>query len=140
LKKVSTQIGMVSVDTNVVVRLLTNDDPDQFRQSYKIFANEQVFIPDTVILETEWVLRYAYKFEAEQISGAFSKLFGLPNSHLRSANDLALALEWYDKGLEFADALHLSQSQHCRRMLTFDRRFAARSSQIDSTPVRLIGS
>ncbi len=50
---------MISVDTNIIVRLLTKDDVEQFQQSLKLFQEEDIFICDTVILETEWVLRFA---------------------------------------------------------------------------------
>ncbi|WP_225895747.1 PIN domain-containing protein [Dendronalium phyllosphericum] len=51
---------MVAVDTNIIVRLLTQDDELQYRKSREIFQNKNIFIPDTVVLETEWVLRFAY--------------------------------------------------------------------------------
>jgi predicted nucleic-acid-binding protein len=128
---------MISVDTNIVVRLLAKDDLDQFHRSSEIFSTQEVFIPDTVILETEWVLRYAYEFEPGQINGAFRKLFGLTNVHLRDATEVALAIEWHEDGIDFADALHLAQSQHCQQMLTFDRRFVNSSKQITTCPVRV---
>ena len=53
---------MVAVDTNIVVRLLTQDDELQYQKSLEIFQTQDVFIPDTVILETEWVLScHAFK-------------------------------------------------------------------------------
>ena len=128
---------MIGVDTNIVVRLLAKDDIDQFQRSSEIFSTQEVFIPDTVILETEWVLRYAYGLEPGQINEAFSKLFGLPNVHLRDATEVALAIEWHENGIDFADALHLAQSRHCQQMLTFDRRFVNRSKQITICPVRV---
>jgi len=48
---------MISIDTNVIVRLLTQDDPVQFKKSQELFKNHEIFITDTVVLETEWVLR-----------------------------------------------------------------------------------
>ena len=129
--------GMISVDTNIVVRLLAKDDLDQFQRSSEIFSTQEVFIPDTVILETEWVLRYAYGFEPGQINDAFRKLLGLTNVHLRDAAVVALAVDWYENGIDFADALHLAQSQHCQKMLTFDRRFVNRAKQITTCPVRV---
>lgn len=56
--------GIIAVDTNVVVRLLTQDDELQFNKSVEIFRESAVFIPDTVILETELVLRFAYKWDS----------------------------------------------------------------------------
>jgi predicted nucleic-acid-binding protein len=43
---------MIVVDTNVVVRLLTQDDELQFNKSVEIFREQAVFIPDTVILQS----------------------------------------------------------------------------------------
>jgi predicted nucleic-acid-binding protein len=131
---------MTAVDTNIVVRFLTRDDPVQFEQSVRIFSAYEVFIPDTVILEAEWVLRYAYEFDSEQVVEAFRKLFGLPNVHLRDTKSIALALQWHEHGLDFADALHLALSQHGQDMQTFDQRFVRRSERITSCPVRLPAS
>ncbi|WP_287265562.1 hypothetical protein [Moorena sp. SIO3A2] len=69
---------MIAVDTNVVVRLLTQDDQLQFNKSVEIFRKQEVFIADTVILETEWVLRFAYKFKPAAICQGLRNLFGLP--------------------------------------------------------------
>lgn len=126
---------MISVVTNIVVRFLAKDDLDQFKRSSDIFSTHEVFIPETVILETEWVFRYAYEFEPGQINDAFRKLFGLPNVRLRDATEAALAIEWHENGIDFADALHLAQSQHCQQMLTFDHRFVNRSKKITACPV-----
>lgn len=83
---------MVAVDTNILVRLLTQDDELQHQKSLEIFKTQDVFIPDTVILETEWVLRFAYKFQPREICEALRKLFGLPNVHLANASLIAQLL------------------------------------------------
>jgi predicted nucleic-acid-binding protein len=56
---------MIAVDTNIVVRLLTQDDERQYSKILKLFQEQDIFIPDTVLLETEWVLRFAYHFNAD---------------------------------------------------------------------------
>ena len=58
--------------------------------------------------------------------------------HLRNAAEMALALEWYGHGLDFADALHLAQAAHCTRLVTFDRRFVARAERISGVRVALV--
>lgn len=130
---------MIAVDTNVVVRFLMIDDPDQSARARQLFASEQVFIPDTVVLETAWVLGYSYELDKTTIAAGLRRLFGLANVHLRDAAEMALALEWHDHGLDFADALHLAQSAHCTRMMTFDRRFVARGEGISGVGVELVG-
>lgn len=129
---------MIAVDTNVVVRLLVPDDPDQSARARDLFAAEQVFIPDTVVLETAWVLAYSYELDKDAIAAGLRRLFGLPNVQLRDAAEMGLALEWYGRGLDFADALHLVQSAHCARLLTFDRRFVARGAGVSGVAVALV--
>ena len=117
---------MIAVDTNIVIRLLTQDDKQQYEKSVKLFQQD-IFIPDTVILEAEWVLRSRYKFGTSDLCGAFTRLFGLPNVHVVDADLLAQVLQWHENGLDFADAFHLAQSQNCSAMYTFDDRFLRRA-------------
>ncbi len=127
---------MISVDTNVIVRLLTKDDVEQFQQSLKLFQEKEIFICETVILETEWVLRFAYKFSPSEICQAFTRLFGLPNVYLANANAIAQVLEWHQLGLDFADAFHLAQSQHCSQLYTFDRKFLQKAKNLTECEVK----
>ena len=129
---------MISVDTNVIVRLLTKDDLEQFQRSLKLFQEKNIFICDTVILETEWVLRFAYKFSPLKIYQALTRLFGLPNVYLSNANadckadpcGIAQVLELHQQGLDFADAFHLVQSQQCSQLYTFDRQFLNKAKNL----------
>jgi len=67
---------MIAVDTNVIVRFLTKDDEAQYQKAYRIFAESaQLFIPTTVILETEWVLRFSYRFSSDRIGYALSGVY-----------------------------------------------------------------
>ncbi len=126
---------MISVDTNIIIRLLTRDDDLQYKKAYSIFESNKIFIPDTVILETEWVLRFAYQFSPEEICTALTKLFGLKNVHLTNATQISQAIEWYRNGLDFADALHLAHSQDYKKMYTFDKRFSTKSKGLTSCQV-----
>jgi predicted nucleic-acid-binding protein len=121
---------MVAVDTNIIVRLLTQDDELQYEQSLEIFQSQDIFISDTVILETEWVLRFAYKFQPSEICQALSKLFGLPNVYLANASLIAQVLQWHENGLDFADAFHLAHGKHCSELYTFDEKFVKRASEL----------
>jgi predicted nucleic-acid-binding protein len=126
---------MIAVDTNIVVRFLTQDDPEQYQKSVHLFSTQDIFLADTVMLETEWVLCYAYAYEPAQILLAFRKLCGLPNIHLRDADAIAFALAGYEAGLDFANALHLAQASQCEGMITFDQRFINRARRLNVIPV-----
>ena len=127
---------MIAIDTNIIVRLLTKDDPKQYTASRKLFETAKVHIPDTVILETEWVLRFAYDFEPAQICGAFRKLFGLPNITLSNQFIVSQAIDWHEKGLDFADAFHLALSQNLASLKTFDEKFIKKSKDLCACTVQ----
>ena len=111
---------MIAVDTNIVVRFLTRDDEPQFQKALALFESQDIFIPDTVVLETECVLRYAYDFEPVAIYGAFTKLFGLPNVHLFNPTIVALAIQGHIQGLDLDDTFHLNQCQQYNQFNTFE--------------------
>lgn len=54
---------MLAVDTNVIVRLLTGDDPVQSPQARSVFAEGEILIVTSVLLETEPVLRRVYRYD-----------------------------------------------------------------------------
>ena len=123
---------MISVDTNIIIRLLTRDNEQQYKKAYVVFEKENVFISETVLLESEWVLRYAYKFSREQVGEAFLLLLGLSNIHVTNPVAVHVAVQWHLRGLDFADAIHLAMSQHCQKMLTFDLKFVKKAKDISS--------
>lgn len=125
-----------AIDTNVVVRFLTNDHPQQGAVARAVVEDGDIFLPTTVLLETEWVLRSAYNFEAAQIIQALRGLAGLPGILVEAPSSLAQALEWMERGMDFADALHLSGSERCTAFLTFDRRLSDRAGTLTSPPVQ----
>ena len=47
---------VIAADTNVIIRLLTDDEPRQTEQARRLFETETIFLPKTVLLEAEWVL------------------------------------------------------------------------------------
>ena len=118
---------MTGVDTNIVVRFLTGDDPAQSEKARAVLKKSDVFVPETVMLEAEWVLRHAYDFESPAIHDAFSKLCGLPNVVLSNPHRMLTALQWYAEGMDFADALHLASSQGCRTFFSFDRKLGSKA-------------
>jgi predicted nucleic-acid-binding protein len=128
---------MIAADTNVIVRLLTRDDELQYKKAFALFRSQTVFIPDTVIQETEWVLRYAYEFSNDEICRALSGLFGLKNVRLSDPTRIAQAIGWHQQSLDFSDALHLAQCQECEKFFTFDKSFATRADKLGNCPVQL---
>ena len=123
---------MIAVDTNLLVRILTNDDPVQARRAIKLFKSDDIFIPKTVLLETEWVLRHAYEIGRSNIIIGFQKLLGLPNVNVEDPDSVYQAISWYENKFDFADALHLASSRRCISFATFDSSFTKKAQQFSS--------
>ena len=113
---------MIALDTNIVVRLLADDDPHQSRRAAGLLDDNDVFIPLTVLLETEWVLRSVYALERDAVLRGLRNFLGLPNVKAEAAGRIARALSWYEQGLDFADALHLASAAEtgAQSFATFD--------------------
>lgn len=133
---------MIAVDTNILARFYVDDpaDPEAARQrpvARRILAETpQIFVPLTVVLELEWVLRAFYGFTTEDFVRVVKHLLGLPNVSVEEWARLADALKWHAEGLDFADALHLLASSHCAEFVSFDdRRFARRAKRAGALPV-----
>jgi len=121
----------VALDTNLLVRLLTNDDPQQARRVADLIdASSACFVPITVVLELEWVLRGAYQLSRETIIGALRGLIAIRHLHLEQ---VLQALEAYGRGLDFADALHLLRSEGCAALVSFDRAFVRKAGELSLT-------
>lgn len=125
---------MVGIDTNVIVRYLTGDHPEQSARAREIVDGQAVFVPVTVVLETEWVLRSAYGYKPADVARGLRAFGGLPQVTIEDGPRVAAAVDLAERGMDFADALHLGRSAAQDVFLTFDRRLvkAAESAGIDA--------
>ena len=103
----------VAIDTNVIIRLLTRDDEAQFARALELFREHHCFIPKTVLMEVEWVLRFSYRFGRHDIGEALLGLMGMATVTVEDQDVAGQAMEWFMAGMDFAGALHLG-SRPCR--------------------------
>ena len=125
---------MIALDTNVIVRLVTADDPDQLRAAREVFQTGDLWICKTVLLETEWVLRYSYELTPATIREILRKLLGYSGLQVEDRNAVLQALGFYDQGVDFADALHLASSGEADRFATFDWPLAKKGQSLKGVP------
>jgi len=133
---------MIAVDTNVVIRLLIEDDPEQARQARVLFTKNRVLLLHTVLLEAEWVMRRRFRFAGEEIASALVQLLGLPNVVCPRLEGVIGAIDGLRAGCDFADALHAClMPAETKAFVTFDRSFVTRARDIAGfPPVHLLGS
>ena len=126
---------MVALDTNVFLRLVLDDDPEQTRRARDLVTSTPCFVPLTVILESEWILRRVYRHSKSAISQTFERLINTDNIAIERIEIVSHAFKLTEQGVDFADALHFATSAQCDWFATFDKAFvkAAKSSEL---PVR----
>ena len=129
---------MNAVDTNVLARFFINDpdDAEAIRQRPAAIAalSGTVFVPVSVILEFEWVMRGFYELSRKEIQRVLESLCGLANVQIEDRSVILAALTAYQQGLDFADALHLAHSNFCSIFLSFDQRLIKRAKSAGLTP------
>jgi predicted nucleic-acid-binding protein len=129
---------VIALDTNVIVRLVTADDPAQLEAARAVFQSGELWVCKTVLLETEWVLRYSYELSRTVIQASFRKLLGYARLQVEDRGAVLRALALYAEGLDFADALHLVSSGEADQFATFDRPFAKLARSLESEPQVLL--
>ena len=128
---------MLAVDTNIVVRLLTNDEPAQARRAAALFGANDIYIVKSVLLETEWVLRFSYELDRAAILKGLRGLLGMAKVTAEDSVRVAQALDWYETGMDFADALYLASGlRMAKRFGTFDAKLARRARAL--APVEVV--
>jgi predicted nucleic-acid-binding protein len=138
---------VISLDTNVFARFYVDDpsDPESVKQRLiarrLLTESAQVFVPLTVILELEWVLRAFYGFASDDFVRVVRHLLGLANVSVQDWPQVNDALDLHTDGLDFADALHLLASSHCATFQSFDdKRFARPASRMGLRPPVVVPS
>lgn len=124
---------MIGLDTNVLVRFFTQDDPVQFRQAQtfiqdELSADEPGYINLVVLAEFAWTLARAYKFTKDEIAGAIEALLGAAEISIQYQEAVAGALSLCEtENIDFVDALIavVNRDAGCRETRTFDVRLAS---------------
>ncbi|HET9033607.1 MAG TPA: PIN domain-containing protein [Dokdonella sp.] len=120
---------MINLDTNVLIRLLVDDDmaPQQvIAARARVQSEPSVGIGASVFLETMWVLERSYKYPRSAISEVASQLLAHAKYQIAQRQLLTRALEIHrDSSIGFGDALALAQALGSDAILvTFDRKLA----------------
>ena len=118
---------MRAVDTNVLVRLLTRDDPKQVKVA-EDFISAGAWISHLVLAETVWVLAAVYELHAPELAIAVDMLLSHNNLSVQDPEVVSEALKRYrtKPSVEFSDCLVLEIARKAGYLPlgTFDRELA----------------
>jgi predicted nucleic-acid-binding protein len=125
---------MRAVDTNLIVRLFIQDDAEQVRAARQALAADSVFVPKSVVVEFEWVMRGVYGQSRAAIAAAIETILVTANVEVEDAAAVTRAVDWFRQGLDLADAVHLASSGHADWFVTFDAAMRRRSKILATKP------
>ena len=130
---------MRALDTNVLARFFIDDADDaqaaKQRPAAVAALAERSFVSVTVLLELEWVMRGFYELSMRETSRVLRALACIEHVTLEDRGAVLVALDAFDKGLDFADALHLARSSRASGFATFDQRLAKRAKGLGLAPL-----
>lgn len=134
---------MPALDTNVLVRHIVRDDTEQLATARRLISRcisegSTLFVPVTVVLELEWVLRSSFGFRQDEVLTTLSRLLSAAELTFESEPALEIALQLFREGsADFADCLHVALATQAgeQPLWTFDRSAAKVSGArlLDST-------
>jgi len=123
---------MAALDTNVLIRYVVRDDEVQLAAARRLIRRcvadgRTLFVPATVTLELEWVLRASFQYAKEEVMEVLSTLLSAAELTFESERALEVALQLYRVGTaDFADCVHIALAAEAGEspLWTFDRRAA----------------
>jgi predicted nucleic-acid-binding protein len=136
---------VIGLDTNILARYFVREEnadaaTEAQRQAARqlIESGQTLFLPKTVALELEWILRGYYGFGVDQVLQVMEQLLNHPCLTAEDRPSLEQALDGLSAGLDFADALHHASCRDCEAIASFDDRGFARRIRHLNLPPRVI--
>ena len=128
---------MKALDTNVLARWIMRDHEEQYQLAEQVIVGG-AFVPITVIMELEWILRSVAGYSRDQTTGALRAIMELETLDFPDRDALARAIDDYRQGADWADLIHLIQASAAATFLTFDRKLSRRPHSVSPVVVELI--
>ncbi len=135
---------MIALDTNVIVRILVDDDPEQSAVARSLVGRAladgaALFVPAIVVCETVWVLSRSYRFPRVTVASAVLRLLTAEQLTIESRDEAERALGAYSRGQgDFADLLirERATTHGAHAVATFDRALLDLPGFVDPDPAR----
>ena len=126
---------MIALDTNVLARVILNDDPSQYPAARQALAGDGVLVTATVVLELIWVLRSIASLTDDEIRDAIRVIAAWPSVTVVSSSACDEFLHLWAGGLDAEDAAHLAFVDEVKAFVTFDHALVKRAKKLGSIVV-----
>lgn len=122
---------MIALDSNVVLRIVTHDDPRQLAAAARFMEarpGESFFVSDIVLTEVVWSLLRLYRWPRPNVLAALRSVGEKTDLEFEDRDRLLAAIRAFSEGGDFADELivQTARSHRCAHLATFDTDLATR--------------
>jgi predicted nucleic-acid-binding protein len=131
---------MIGLDTNILVRFITQDHPAQSAAATRLVDSLSSDVPGylslVVIAELIWVLQFSYRFDKHEIERVIERLLRSKELILEKKDTVSQALTTFRTSrADFADCLieRCGRSAGCQHVVTFDKNAAASGMRLLSS-------
>jgi predicted nucleic-acid-binding protein len=128
--------SVIALDTNILLRLLLDDDEKQANIARSLVADSPCFVSDTVLLEVSWVLLKSLRMPRSAVYEALLALISSETLNFDNRNSLETTLHRFQQGMDLPDAMHLMRAEavSATSLATFDQAFI-KAAQTAQTPI-----
>ena len=129
---------MKAIDTNIIVRYVTQDDPVQSPVAEHFLLTQDCFIADTVLLETAWVLRSSYRMPRSDLAATLKDVLRLPSVSVMNRDLVEWAIDRFAAGADFADMMHILGGRDTDGFISFETNLAGLAGSPSPIPVETL--
>ncbi|SFP92963.1 type II toxin-antitoxin system VapC family toxin [Sphingomonas rubra] len=129
---------MIGADTNIVLRLVLDDDDRQVDAARRIMAEKRLVVPTTVMLEVGWVLASRYQMPRALLADTLETLMALDGLEIARTDLVGWAIDRFREGADWADMIHLVASSKFDGFLTFDKRLVRDAGYKAPVPIETL--
>lgn len=128
---------MKAVDTNILVRWITRDDPLQTPLADAVMGLP-VFISHTVMIELVWTLcGKTYRFARSDAADVLYAIVDLATATVPIEDGVRWAIDRFAAGADFADMIHLIGARGAAAFVSFERSLAEKAGRDTPLPIEL---
>lgn len=128
---------MRAIDTNILARYVAGDDPVQTQLATDLLK-EACFVPDTVLVETAWLLSTRYGVKRGLLAETLRDILALPHLSVTDEAGTNWAIDRFAAGADFADMMHLIGSRSADSFISFEKKLAKEAGPDTPVPVETL--
>lgn len=126
-----------SLDTNILARLIVQDDADQYGLAVACFT-QTVFVAPTVLMELGWLLQSRYGMDRGSVAASLRDVLSMEGVVTANQPAIDWAIDRFEAGADLADVVHIAASVTASAFVSFDRKISKHAGKSSPIPIEIL--